>query len=181
MKETAFPTPCGPGRDACPPTGVYLFRTKTTACCTSAAAHIPQAKGKNYFARGGTFAYRGVLVARAKGVDFVVTGTGRKPILENNLIKHRPLQRVVLKDDRATSPPRYQHAFPRLTVVRPPRWCDVLQPVASAGSVRQTLRTLGRIFPMRIPGAKLRQPDTALSLLLHPALSGPCVDASRRR
>jgi len=43
------------------------------------------------------------------------------------------------------------HPFPRLTVVRRPRrdGAAYFGPFASAGSVRQTLRTIGRVFPMR--------------------------------
>jgi excinuclease ABC subunit C len=137
---------------------------------------------KNYFREGGDGrATVEFLVARAKGVDFVVTGTEQEAlILENNLIKkHRPRYNVVLKDDKSYVHLRLdtKHAFPRLTVVRRPRrdGATYFGPFASAGSVRQTLRTLGRVFPMRTHGRRLRQPDAALPLLLHPALPGPCV------
>ncbi|HEX6790999.1 MAG TPA: excinuclease ABC subunit UvrC, partial [Candidatus Krumholzibacteria bacterium] len=75
-------------------------------------------------------------------------------ILENNLIKkHRPRYNVVFKDDKSYVNLRLdtKHPFPRLTVVRRPKrdGAQYFGPFASAGSVRQTLRTLGRIFPMR--------------------------------
>jgi excinuclease ABC subunit C len=59
---------------------------------------------RNYFREGGdgrpTVEF---LIARARRVDYVVTGTEQEAlILENNLIKkHRPRYNVVFKDDKS--------------------------------------------------------------------------------
>jgi len=136
--------------------GVYLFRDDAGRVIYVGKARSLRTRVKNYFREGGdgraTVAF---LVARARSIDYVVTGTEQEAlILENNLIKkHRPRYNVVFKDDKSYVHLRLdnRHAFPRLTVVRRPRrdGATYFGPFASAGSVRQTLRTLGRIFPMR--------------------------------
>lgn len=148
LRESAERLPTRPG--------VYLFRDEDGRVLYVGKAQSLRARVKNYFREGGDGrATVEFLVARAKGIDFVVTGTEQEAlILENNLIKkHRPRYNVVFKDDKSYVHLRLdtKHAFPRLTVVRRPRrdGATYFGPFASAGSVRQTLRTLGRIFPMR--------------------------------
>ena len=136
--------------------GVYLFRDESGRVIYVGKAQSLRTRVRNYFREGGDGrATVEFLVARARTIDYVVTGTGQEAlILENNLIKkHRPRYNVVLKDDKSYVHLRLdnRHPFPRLTVVRRPRrdGATYFGPFASAGSVRQTLRTLGRIFPMR--------------------------------
>jgi excinuclease ABC subunit C len=135
---------------------VYLFKDDTGRVIYVGKAQSLRTRVRNYFREGGDGrATVEFLVARAKSIDFVVTGTEQEAlILENNLIKkHRPRYNVVFKDDKSYVHLRLdsKHAFPRLTVVRRPRrdGATYFGPFASAGSVRQTMRTLGRIFPMR--------------------------------
>jgi excinuclease ABC subunit C len=139
-----------------PDVGVYLFRDETGRVLYVGKAQSLRARVRNYFREGGDGrATVEFLVARARSVDYVVTGTEQEAlILENNLIKkYRPRYNVVFKDDKSYVNLRLdtKHPFPRLTVVRRPRrdGATYFGPFASAGSVRQTLRTLGRIFPMR--------------------------------
>jgi excinuclease ABC subunit C len=148
LREQADRLPANPG--------VYLFRDEDGRVLYVGKAQSLRTRVKNYFREGGDGrATVEFLVARAKSIDFVVTGTEQEAlILENNLIKkHRPRYNVVFKDDKSYVHLRLdsKHAFPRLTVVRRPRrdGATYFGPFASAGSVRQTLRTLGRIFPMR--------------------------------
>jgi excinuclease ABC subunit C len=136
--------------------GVYLFRDESGRVLYVGKAQSLRTRVKNYFREGGDGrATVEFLIARARSIDYVVTGTEQEAlILENNLIKkHRPRYNVVLKDDKSYVHLRLdvKHPFPRLTVVRRPRrdGATYFGPFASAGSVRQTLRTLGRIFPMR--------------------------------
>jgi excinuclease ABC subunit C len=136
--------------------GVYLFRDESGRVLYVGKARSLRARVKNYFREGGDGrATVEFLIARARSIDYVVTGTEQEAlILENNLIKkHRPRYNVVFKDDKSYVHLRLdaKHPFPRLTVVRRPRrdGATYFGPFASAGSVRQTLRTLGRIFPMR--------------------------------
>lgn len=136
--------------------GVYLFRDDAGRVIYVGKAHSLRIRVRNYFRESGDGrATVEFLVARARSIDFVVTGTEQEAlILENNLIKkYRPRYNVVFKDDKSYVNLRLdtKHPFPRLTVVRRPRrdGATYFGPFASAGSVRQTLRTLGRIFPMR--------------------------------
>lgn len=148
LREVADRLPARPG--------VYLFKDDAGRVIYVGKAQSLRTRVKNYFREGGDGrATVEFLVARARSIDFVVTGTEQEAlILENNLIKkHRPRYNVVFKDDKSYVHLRLdnKHAFPRLTVVRRPRrdGATYFGPFASAGSVRQTLRTLGRIFPMR--------------------------------
>ncbi|HKW15541.1 MAG TPA: excinuclease ABC subunit UvrC [Candidatus Krumholzibacteria bacterium] len=157
MKETRVSDTLRDSADRLPANpGVYLFRDEDGRVLYVGKAQSLRTRVKNYFREGGDGrATVEFLVARAKSIDFVVTGTEQEAlILENNLIKkHRPRYNVVFKDDKSYVHLRLdsKHAFPRLTVVRRPRrdGATYFGPFASAGSVRQTLRTLGRIFPMR--------------------------------
>ncbi len=163
--------------------GVYLFRDESGRILYVGKARSLRARVRNYFREGGDGrATVEFLVARARSIDYVVTGTEQEAlILENNLIKkHRPRYNVVFKDDKSYVNLRLdsKHPFPRLTVVRRPRrdGATYFGPFASAGSVRQTLRTLGRIFPMRTCT------DTDFASRTRPCLyyyiqrcPGPCV------
>ena len=95
------------------------------------------------------------MVARVSDLDFLVTTSEQEAlILELNLIKrHRPRYNVRLKDDKT---------FPYLKIDPNEDWPRVyitrrleqdggryFGPFASAKSVRQTLKTIKRIFPFR--------------------------------
>ena len=159
-EQTAAGTPLEALKSAAerlpPNPGVYLFRDEAGRVLYVGKAQSLRTRVRNYFREGGDGrATVEFLIARARSVDYVVTGTEQEAlILENNLIKkHRPRYNVVFKDDKSYVNLRLdtKHPFPRLTVVRRPKrdGATYFGPFASAGSVRQTLRTLGRIFPMR--------------------------------
>jgi excinuclease ABC subunit C len=163
--------------------GVYLFRDEAGRVLYVGKARSLRTRVRNYFHEGGDGrATVRFLLDRARSIDYVVTGTEQEAlILENNLIKkHRPRYNVLFKDDKSYVNLRLdtKHPFPRLTVVRRPRrdGATYFGPFASAGSVRQTLRTLGRIFPMRTCT------DTDFASRTRPCLyyyiqrcPGPCV------
>ncbi len=115
-------------------------------------------------------------------LDYMVTGTEQEAlILENNLIKkHRPRYNIFLRDDKSYVNLRLNvdHPFPRFTIVRRPKKdkARYFGPYASAGSVRATLRMLGRAFPLRTCS------DSELASRKRPCLyyyikrcSAPCV------
>jgi len=98
---------------------------------------------------------RGLLASQIRDIEYIVTGSRLEAlILESNLIKrHRPRFNVVLKDDK-----HYPHLcvtmnepFPRLTVVRRIKrdGCMYFGPYTPANALRQTLRVIHRIFPVR--------------------------------
>ncbi|MCI0452641.1 MAG: excinuclease ABC subunit UvrC [Candidatus Latescibacteria bacterium] len=138
-----------------PDPGVYLFKDDVGRVLYVGKAQSLRVRIRSYFRGGDERASIRFLLQRARSLEYIVTDTEQEAyILENNLIKkHRPRYNVVFKDDKTYVNLRLNvdHPFPRLTVVRRPRRDGALYfgPFASAGSVRQTLRTIGRIFPLR--------------------------------
>ncbi|MCK4773428.1 MAG: GIY-YIG nuclease family protein, partial [Candidatus Krumholzibacteria bacterium] len=136
--------------------GVYLFKDGVGKVIYVGKAKDLRARARNYLRDGADGRYHiQFLLARAKDIEYIVTATEQEAlILENNLIKkYRPRYNIFLKDDKTYVNLRLNidHPYPRLTVVRRPKRdkAQYFGPFASAGSVRQTLRTIGRIFPMR--------------------------------
>lgn len=136
--------------------GVYRFRDAAGRVLYVGKARNLRARVRNYLREGADGRHHvRFLMKRVASVDCIVTGTEQEAlILENNLIKkHRPRYNIFLRDDKTYVNLRLdtRHPFPRLTVVRRPRrdGATYFGPFASAGSVRSTLRMLGRVFPLR--------------------------------
>ena len=98
---------------------------------------------------------RGLLVTQIRDIEFIVTGSELEAlILESNLIKkHRPRFNVLLRDDK-----HYPHLcitlnepFPKLKVVRRVKkdGSVCFGPYIPANAMRQTLRVIHQIFPLR--------------------------------
>ena len=96
-----------------------------------------------------------VLLEKVSDLDFIITGSEKEAlILESNLIKHhRPRYNVVLRDDKRYLVLRLdpKEDYPRLTLVRSIRQDGALYfgPYASAHAVRETLKVLHGMFPLR--------------------------------
>jgi excinuclease ABC subunit C len=163
--------------------GAYIFKDGAGRIIYVGKAKDLRARVRNYLREGADGRHQiKFLLARARSLEYIVTGTEQEAlILENNLIKkYRPRYNIFLKDDKTYVNLRLNvdHPYPRLTVVRRPRRdkAQYFGPFASAGSVRQTLRMLGRIFPLRTCT------DAELSHRSRPCLyyhirrcPGPCV------
>ncbi|MFP6582691.1 MAG: excinuclease ABC subunit UvrC, partial [Candidatus Hydrogenedentota bacterium] len=95
------------------------------------------------------------LMRRVEHIDFLVTATEKEALLlENSLIKQfRPRYNVQLKDDKTYVSLRIatKQDFPRITVVRRYKKDGALYfgPYSSAHSVRDTLRQIQRLLPLR--------------------------------
>lgn len=95
------------------------------------------------------------LMRRVARIDFLVTNTEKEALLlENSLIKqYKPRYNVKLRDDKTYVSVRVnvKHEFPRVTVTRRLRkdGSRYFGPYSSAGSARETLRHLQRVFPLR--------------------------------
>ncbi|MGW8221641.1 MAG: excinuclease ABC subunit UvrC [Syntrophobacteria bacterium] len=105
-----------------------------------------------------------ILVSKISDLEFILTGSEKEAlILESNLIKrHRPRYNVILRDDKRYLVLRLnpKEQYPRLSLVRRIRQDGALYfgPYASANAVRQTLKVLHRMFPLRqCKGTKFRQ------------------------
>ncbi len=136
--------------------GVYIFKDARDRVIYVGKAKQLRNRVSSYLREGGDGRHQiRFLLEKAEGLEYMVTGTEQEAlILENNLIKkHRPRYNIFLRDDKTYVNVRLNvdHRFPRLTVVRRPRKdkARYFGPYASAGSVRATLRMLGRIFPLR--------------------------------
>jgi excinuclease ABC subunit C len=163
--------------------GVYLFKDARGQVLYVGKAKDLRARVANYLREGADGRHQiQFLLERAVDLDYMVTGTEQEAlILENNLIKkHRPRYNIFLRDDKSYVNLRLNvdHPFPRFTIVRRPKKdkARYFGPYASAGSVRATLRMLGRAFPLRTCS------DSELASRKRPCLyyhikrcSGPCV------
>ncbi|MBI2432591.1 MAG: excinuclease ABC subunit UvrC [Candidatus Hydrogenedentes bacterium] len=95
------------------------------------------------------------IMSRVAQIDFLVTANEKEALLlENSLIKkHHPRYNVRLKDDKTYLSVRIdpREEFPRITVVRRhgKDGAKYFGPYHSAGAVRQTLRQMQRLFPLR--------------------------------
>ncbi|MEE8621404.1 MAG: excinuclease ABC subunit UvrC, partial [Syntrophobacteria bacterium] len=105
-----------------------------------------------------------VLVSKISDLEFILTGSEKEAlILESNLIKrHRPRYNVILRDDKRYLVLRLdqKEEYPRLSLVRRIRQdgAQYFGPYASANAVRQTLKVLHGMFPLRqCSGTKFRQ------------------------
>ncbi len=104
------------------------------------------------------------LMERAATIETIVTDTEKEAlILENTLIKkYRPRYNIHLRDDKTFVSLRIdlRDEFPMLEVVRQVRrdGARYYGPFASSSALRQTLKEVYRIFPLRhYPVAKCRQ------------------------
>ncbi len=164
--------------------GVYLFKDGLGKVIYVGKAKDLKTRARSYLREGGDSRYHiRFLLMRAADLDYMVTETEQEAlILENNLIKkHRPRYNIFLRDDKTYVNLRLnvKHPFPRLTVVRRPKRDGALYfgPFASAGAVRSTLRTLGRIFPLRTcTEAELRMRKRPCLYYHIARCPAPCVD-----
>lgn len=117
---------------------------------------------RNYFTRTGDTRFSVAFLRRhVTRVEFVVTANEKEAfLLENTLIKkHKPRYNIRLRDDKTyvSLRIRMNHSYPRLEIVRVRNPAEIKSttkdlyfgPYASAGSVRDTLRYLLKIFPVR--------------------------------
>lgn len=110
------------------------------------------------------------LMRRVAHMQFLVTTTEKEALLlENSLIKqHKPQYNIRLKDDKTYVSIRIdlREEFPRFTVVRRYKkdGARYFGPYSSAQSVRETMRQLHRLFPLR------RCSDTVMRTRKRPCL-----------
>jgi excinuclease ABC subunit C len=112
---------------------------------------------RSYFRKSGDGRFRiQFLIPNVDDIEFLVTDTEKEAlILENTLIKeHKPKFNVNFRDDKSYVNLRLdpRDRYPRLTVVRRPTRDGALYfgPYASSNAVRETMRSLSRIFPLRL-------------------------------
>jgi excinuclease ABC subunit C len=162
--------------------GCYLMRDDTgKVVYVGKAVHL-RSRIRSYLNDQDTRYRVKFLMRRVARIDFLVTDTEKEALLlENSLIKeHQPRYNVRLKDDKThvSLKLNLRHAWPRFTVTRK-RVKDgsrYFGPYASAVAVRETLKQLQKVFPLRTC------PDAVLNNRTRPCLyhqigqcSAPCV------
>jgi excinuclease ABC subunit C len=162
--------------------GVYLFKDKKgTILYVGKAGNIKHRVG-SYFQKPDTKDLKtSAMLEKVADVDTIVTDTEKEAfILENNLIKaHRPRYNIKLRDDKNYPCLRLsmEEEFPTLSIVRRIKKDRSLYfgPFPSATSLRETLKLIRRIFPIRTCL------DTKFSNRLRPCINyemgrclGPC-------
>ncbi|WP_341504143.1 excinuclease ABC subunit UvrC [Gallaecimonas sp. GXIMD4217] len=108
----------------------------------------------SYFSRTPDSVKTQALVAQIRSIEVTVTNTETEAlILENHLIKaHRPKYNVLLRDDKGYPYILVSgHRHPRIAVHRGPKKekGDYYGPYPSAGAVRESLKLMQRLFPVR--------------------------------
>ena len=151
--------------------GVYLMKDERGRIIYVGKAKSLHHRVTTYFQEGGlTFRAAG-LAPRIHDFETLRTDTEKEAfLLENSLIKrHRPRYNVYLRDDKTYPYIRLDVSapFPRLEVVRrtKPDGAAYFGPFSSASSMRQTLRLVQRLFPLR----QCRRDDIA-------AVERPCLN-----
>lgn len=169
--------------------GVYLMRDKAGRVIYVGKAANLRSRVRSYFREGGDGRpFLVYLQRQIADVEFVVTHTEKEALLlENTLIKKlRPRYNIRLRDDKTYISLRLDitHEWPRVHRVRRRRVGDkalYFGPYASSSSVKETLRFLQKLFPIR------SCPDTVLTNRTRPCLlhqigrcSAPCVGLADR-
>lgn len=165
--------------------GVYLFRDAGGTVLYVGKARDLRKRIGNYFRSGEAVGVKTrMMLGKAADMEFLVTPTEKEALLlEASLIKkHRPRYNVVLRDDKNYPAIRIdpREPYPRLDIVRRFQKDGALYfgPYPSAHAVRETLRYLHQLFPLRLCRGKKLIPRER-PCLNHPM--GHCLGACAGR
>jgi len=136
--------------------GVYQMLGKDDEILYVGKAKHLRNRLRSYFsAAGDGRAQIPLLMEKVQRIEVIVTDTEKEALLlENTLIKqHRPRYNIELRDDKTYVSVRIdlREEFPALQVVRQVRndGARYYGPYSSAGAIRETLKEIYRIFPLR--------------------------------
>ncbi len=147
--------------------GVYLFRDEEDKIIYVGKAVDLRQRVRSYFQSPGSLSPRVRLMAeKIIDLSYIITDSEEEAfILESNLIKeHSPRYNVQFKDDK-----HYpylcltmEEPFPRLMVARRPdnNKARYFGPYSNAGAVRETIRLIKKIFPLRSCKQYLREGES---------------------
>lgn len=145
--------------------GVYLFKDAVGAVLYVGKAIDLRKRIASYFRNAGPIPIKTrALLGKAADLEYVVTSNEKEALLlEASLIKkHRPRYNVVLRDDKNYPALRIdpREPFPRLEIVRRFQKDGALYfgPYHSAYALRETLRLLNQLFPLRLCKGKRLYP-----------------------
>ncbi|MBW2040037.1 MAG: excinuclease ABC subunit UvrC [Deltaproteobacteria bacterium] len=135
--------------------GVYIFKDPKGSILYIGKAKDLRKRVRTYFQGRERDTKTSVMLSRVAEIDHIATQTDKEAfILEDTLIKeHRPRYNVKLRDDKRYPCLRLsvQERFPRLSVVRKTKQDGSLYfgPFPSATSVRETMKAIHNVFPLR--------------------------------
>ncbi len=175
--------------------GVYLMKDREGSVIYVGKATNLRNRVRNYFTRTGDTRFSVQFIRRlTANVECIVTANEKEAfLLENTLIKHyQPRYNVRMRDDKTYISLRFRmkHAYPRLEVVRIRRGSDVkphsgdfyFGPYTSGLAVRETLRFLLKVFPVRTCKDSVFANRTRPCLLYDVGkCCGPCVFPIERK
>ncbi len=162
--------------------GVYLMQDEEGLVLYVGKANNLRARLRSYFAaHGDGRAHIRFLMNRVSRIETIVTDTEKEAlILENTLIKeHRPRYNINLRDDKTYLSVRLdpREEFPALQTVRRVRrdGAYYFGPYSSASAVRETLKEIYRVFPLRhYPLASCRRRGRPCLFYQIEQCSAPC-------
>lgn len=162
--------------------GVYLFKDQKGEILYIGKAKDLRKRVRSYF-QGAKDPKTSAMLSKVKVVEHIVTANEKEAlILEDALVKeHKPRYNIKLRDDKNYPLLRLdpKERYPRLTVVRRPKDDGALYygPFPSAQSLKETLKVLNRVFPLR------KCPDSQFSHRSRPCINyqmgrclGPCCN-----
>lgn len=164
--------------------GVYLMKgPQGEVLYVGKAKHLRNRLRSYFSATGDGRAHIRFLMNRVAAVDTLVTDTEKEAlILENTLIKeHRPRYNINLRDDKTYVSLRIdlREEFPALQLVRRVKkdGARYFGPYSSGSAVRETLKLIYRIFPLRHqPLENCRRRDRPCLYHQIGQCSAPCHD-----
>lgn len=136
--------------------GVYQFKDTSGHVIYVGKAKNLKKRVLSYFKAFDDLANKtALMMKKASGLDYLITSTEKEAfILESNLIKKfMPRYNIILRDDKRYPCLRLgiHESYPHLAIIRKIRKDGALYfgPFSSAGAVRNTLKFIERIFPIR--------------------------------
>lgn len=147
--------------------GVYLFRNERDRIIYVGKARDLRQRVRSYFQKSASHPPRvRALVEKISSFTYIVTDTEEEAfVLESNLIKeHAPRYNVQFKDDKNYPYLRLHMAepFPRLEVARrvEGKGYRYFGPYSNSGSMRETVRLIKKLFPLRSCRQQLAEGET---------------------
>src|SRR6056297_3755705 len=136
--------------------GVYQMLAGDGTILYIGKARLLRSRLRSYFsAKGDGRQQIPLLMEKVQSIEVIVTDTEKEALLlENTLIKqHRPRYNIELRDDKTYVSVRIdlREEFPVMQVVRQVKndGAHYFGPYSSASAIRETLKEIYRIFPLR--------------------------------
>lgn len=135
--------------------GVYLYKDQAGQVIYVGKAKVLRNRMRSYFqSPEGLLPKVRIMMSRVADFDYIVTASEVEAlILENNLIKaYQPRYNIALRDDKTYPYLKVsQEKFPRLSIVRESKdkVSKYYGPYTNVGSIKETIKLLTGVFPLR--------------------------------